>query len=486
MAYKRARPLFIYQGRQNNRLLNNKYKSMEEILFRLGSQVEALQVENAAVVQQAYHWIMTWLHQGQQYLQNFISEEYAQQIKNLASLIINSLNKALIQIQYQIHCAQINSRDLYHHIGSLYSNDGYNIGLHWRQTAKRIQYMKAIICHHNIGIEGVSVIDDAEVPMIEKSNEILIQVKAASVNRVDVRICSGYSKFYRRFFNNGKDIPIVLGRDCSGIVIDIGQNVASFDAGDEVFLAIPSWRPGTMAEYLVIAENQVAKRPKRITFEASASLPYAGCIAWDTLVNKSGIEEGNAKGKRFLIVGGSTPVGCILIQLIKLWGGHVSAMCMRHATKVLRTLGAEDIIPLDGSDIAKELGLHDRYHVIFYTDDQLIDIRILKKRLLPHGLFVSTLPASLTSDSLGFIFGMLFAAQVRVKLLFQYLFGINTYNYNDGMKIKPSILEIIRELVDADQLQSVVGAAFRPNHAEQALQHVLGTHAIGSTIIKFQ
>ncbi|XP_015126589.1 reticulon-4-interacting protein 1 homolog, mitochondrial [Diachasma alloeum] len=478
---------------------------MEEILFRLGSQIEALQIESSAAAQQAYHWIMTWLSQGQQYLQNFFTDEYAQQIKNLGSLIIHLLNRALEQIQYQIHCAQINSRDLYHHIASLYSNDvsrrdiafcalgitigsvvGYNIGLNWRQMAKRIQYMRAVICHHYIGIEGVSIIDDAEVPTIEKSNEILIQVKAASVNPVDVKICSGYSKSYRRIFNTGKDLPIVLGRDCSGVVIDIGQNVVSFDAGDEVFLATPSWRSGTMAEYLVVAENQVAKRPKRITFEASASLPYAGCIAWDTLVNKSGVEEGNAKGKRFLIFGGSTPVGCILIQLIKLWGGHVSAICRMNAAKVIRALGADDIIPLDQSDIEKELELHDRYHAIFYTYEQSIDIRILKKRLLPYGSFVSTLPASLTSDSLGLVFGILFAAQVRVKLLLQYIFGIDTYHYNDGVKIKSSTLEIIRELVDADQLQSVVGAAFRPNHAEQALQHVLGADAIGSTIIKFQ
>lgn len=66
------------------------------------------------------------------------------------------------------------------------------------------------------------------------------------------------------------------------------------------------------------------------------------------------------------------------------------------------------------------------------------------------------------------------------------MFGRSINQWNEGGKIKSSYLEILRELVDADQLQSVVGAAFRPNHIEQALQHVMDPDAIGSTIIKFR
>ncbi|XP_011311493.1 reticulon-4-interacting protein 1, mitochondrial isoform X2 [Fopius arisanus] len=478
---------------------------MEEILFRLGSQIEALQVASSATAQQAYQWLMPWLAPGQQYLQNIYNNQYAQQIKGAGSWIINFFNRSLELIKFQFRCAQINTRNFYQHIGILYLNDvsrrdiafcalgitigtliGYNIGLNWRQTSKRTQYMKAIICHHYVGIEGVAVIDDAELPIIQRSNEVLIQVKAASVNPVDVKICSGYSKYYRRIFNHGNDLPIVLGRDCSGVVIDIGQDVMGLDIGDEVFLSTPSWGVGTMAEYIVVTEKRVAKKPKRITFEASASLPYAGCIAWDSLVNKSPVEEGNAKGKRFLVYGGSTPVGCILIQLIKLWGGYVSVICRADAVKVIKALGGDDIISVENSDIEMELELRNRYHAVFHTSQEPIDIRILKKRVISYGSFVSTLPEPLISDSLGFFLGNLFAAHLRVKLLFQYIFGIDCYLYNDGAKIKSSTLEIIRELVDADKLQSVVCAAFRPNYAEQALQHVSGLNAIGSTIIKFQ
>lgn len=82
-------------------------------------------------------------------------------------------------------------------------------------------------------------------------------------------------------------------------MVGIGRSVINFDIGDEVFLAVPSWAPGTMAEYIVVPETRVAKRPKLFTFEASASLPYCGCLAWDALVNRSTIQEGNARGKRY-------------------------------------------------------------------------------------------------------------------------------------------------------------------------------------------
>lgn len=90
-----------------------------------------------------------------------------------------------------------------------------------------------------------------------------------------------------------------MGRDCSGIVTDIGRNVIDFDIGDKVFLAVPSWSIGTMSEYIVVPETRVFKMPKNLPFEASASLPYSGCIALDALINHSVIKEGNASGKRY-------------------------------------------------------------------------------------------------------------------------------------------------------------------------------------------
>ncbi|XP_012166333.1 reticulon-4-interacting protein 1 homolog, mitochondrial [Bombus terrestris] len=480
---------------------------MDEIWFHLSNQVETLQIQTSLFAQQGQQWVITWLTQARQIFYKLYENQTMQNVKDIVQHILIWIENAWEQLQHRYYNTHFNVRVLYGQIESLYTNGaskrelafcltglvvgtllGYYAGVNWGHVSHHMHHIKAIICHHYIGIEGVSMIDDAEMPMIERSNELLVQVKAASVNVVDTKICYGYSKIYRRLLNSGKhkELPVTLGRDCTGIVIGIGQSVINFDIGDEVLLAVPSWAPGTMAEYIVVPETQVVKRPKLFTFEASASLPYNGCLAWDALVNRSAIQEGNAKGKRVLIYGGNTPVGCILTQLVKLWGGHVVTMCKQNAIPVSKALGADDVIPLDDSDVEKELQLHDKFDTIFYTGGQPINERILKQHLASYGFYVSTVPEQLTSDSLGLVFGSIFAGCVRIKLLIQYVLGFNMHQWKEGSKINATYLQALCDLVDADQLQMVVDRVYGPHNIEQALYHILDPNAIGSTIITFQ
>ncbi|XP_033333124.2 NAD(P)H oxidoreductase RTN4IP1, mitochondrial [Megalopta genalis] len=477
---------------------------MDEIWFHLSNQFETLQVHTYAVVQQGQQWITDWLIQARQFFQELNSHHNVQNVKEIIQSILSWFAKAWEEIQFQYYNTHFSVKSFYR---NLCNNEvskrelafcltglimgtvlGYYIGTNWGYSMHHMHHIKAIICHQYIGIEGVSMIDDSEMPMTQRPNDLLIQVKAASVNIIDTKICSGYSKIYRRLLNSGihRELPVTLGRDCTGIVVGIGQGVINFDIGDEVFLAVPSWAPGTMAEYIVVPETRVVKRPKLFTFEASASLPYNGCLAWDALVNRSTIREGNAKGKRVLIYGGNTPIGCILTQLVKLWGGHVCTICRPSAISTSKALGADNIIALNGSSLEKELQLYDKYDAIFYTGGQPIDERILKQRLVPYGSYVSTTPEQLTSDSLGFISGSLFAGWVRIKLIIQYMFGFNMQQWKEGSKLNVTYLQALSDLVDADQLQVVVDRVYAPHNIEQALQHVLDPDAIGSTVITFQ
>ncbi|KAK2579490.1 hypothetical protein KPH14_010803 [Odynerus spinipes] len=479
---------------------------MDEILFRISTHLETLQVQSSLVIQQGQQWLTTLLAHCQRYIQELYSDQHVQHMKNAIFNLLRHIEKCWEQLQFQYYSIHFNTVQFYQQLATLGANEvtrreivfciagitigtliGYYIGKNWGRYAYHMHHIRAIICHHYIGIEGVSLIDDAEMPMIQRSNDILIQVKAASVNIVDAKICHGYSKTYRRLLNSGrqKEIPVTLGRDCAGIIVDIGQSVINFDIGDEVFLAVPSWASGTMAEYIVIPETQVAKRPKRYFYEIAASIPYAGCIAWDALVNRSVIKEGNAKGQRVLIYGGNTPVGCILIQLVKLWGGYVVTTCRENAVPVMSALGADEIITLNKSDIEKELELHDKFNAIFYTGGPPIESHILKKHLHPYGSYATTKPENLTSDSLGFISGSIFAGCVRVKLLIQYIFGFNMHQWKEGSIINAEYLQTLSELIDADKIQPVIDRVYAPHHIEDALHHVLDPDAIGSTIIKF-
>ncbi|XP_011262065.1 reticulon-4-interacting protein 1, mitochondrial isoform X1 [Camponotus floridanus] len=478
------------------------YRNLNVLQKKIWGKVQA-----SVAVQQAQQSCMTWLVQLREFILQLFDEQYTQYAKDIVLRMVTSVQRSWQEVQFQFYNAQWNTVDYYRQLGTMWANKvsrretmycltgiaigtviGYYIGVNWKPPSFHIHHIKAIACHHYYGIEGVLMIDDVEMPTIKKSNDLLIQVKAASLNVIDTKICSGYSKIYRRLLNSGKQkqLPVTLGRDCAGVIVDIGQDVINFDIGDEVFLAVPSWAPGTMAEYIIVPETQVVRRPKSCNFEASASLPYNGCLAWDALVNRSIIKEGNAKGKRILIYGGNTPIGCILTQLVKLWGGYVVTACRIDAEPVLKALGADEVIIIGEIDIEKELQLHDKYDAIFYTDSQPFQEHILKKFLLPHGSYVSTIPEQLRSDSLGFICGTIFAGCVRVKLLIQYMFGFNMHQWKEGAKLNVAYLRALCELTDANQLQTVVDRVYAPYNIERALLHVLDPNSIGSTIITFQ
>ncbi|XP_014478782.1 PREDICTED: reticulon-4-interacting protein 1 homolog, mitochondrial-like [Dinoponera quadriceps] len=478
---------------------------MDEIWFHLSNQIESLQIQASVVAQQGQQWCILWLSQLRQFLQQLSNEESIQHVKDIALHIAASTQSSLKDIQIHFHNTHWNTIDLCRQLGILCAGKisrrdaifcitgvavgtmvGYYMGVNTKLPYNSYTNVRAIACYRYDDLENVFIMEDREVPTIIKPKELLICVYAASVNVVDTKICSGYSKFYRRLLNSGKQkgLPVTLGRDCAGMIMHIGRSVINFDVGDEVFLAVPSWAPGTMAEYIIVSETQVAKRPKSCSIETCASLPYNGCLAWDALVNRSVIKEGNAKGKTVFIYGGCTPIGCILTQLIKLWGGYVLTTCRRKAKPVMKTLGADDVIIIGEENIEQNLQLYYGFDAIFYTDsNEPFEERILRKYLKPNGSYVSTVPEQLTSDSLGFICETIFAGCVRIKLLVQYIFGFNVHQWNEGAKLNVAYLRVLRELVDAKQLQPVVGQVYTLNGFRRALSQVLDPNSIGSTII---
>lgn len=97
------------------------------------------------------------------------------------------------------------------------------------------------------------------------------------------------------------ELPFTLGRDCTGIITDIGQNVTRLEIGDEVWVSIPFWHPGTLCQTFLVSENKVSQKPKKIGFESACSLPYAGSVALEAL-EEVNINIENASNKRFVFV----------------------------------------------------------------------------------------------------------------------------------------------------------------------------------------
>jgi zinc-binding alcohol dehydrogenase family protein len=170
--------------------------------------------------------------------------------------------------------------------------------------------------------------------------DLLVEVKAISVNPVDFKIRSGSAPL-------AGDEYRILGWDAAGIVRTTGPEVTLFKPGDEVFYAGSLIRKGTNAELHLVDERLVGCKPKNLDFPQAAALPLTSLTAWELLFDRLGVKPGKpAAAESLLIIGGAGGVGSILIQLArKLTGLTVIATASRQETRQwCLDLGAHHVI----------------------------------------------------------------------------------------------------------------------------------------------
>lgn len=142
-------------------------------------------------------------------------------------------------------------------------------------------------------------------------HELLVKIKAIAVNPVDFKIRQNAAK------DSTLEQPKIIGWDASGIVEAVGENVTLFNVGDEVYYAGDITKPGCNAEFQLIDERIVGKKPKTLTDEAAAAMPLTALTAWEILFDRIRISPEKDKNKTILIIGGAGGVGSIAIQLAK-------------------------------------------------------------------------------------------------------------------------------------------------------------------------
>jgi len=145
-------------------------------------------------------------------------------------------------------------------------------------------------------------------------NDLLVQVKAASVNPIDFKIRDGQTRRMLPY-----KFPLILGNDGSGVVVEAGAAVTRFKPGDAIFARLEKNRIGAFAEYAVMSESVVAMKPRRLSFIEAASIPLVGLTSWQALLDVAGLES----GRKVLIHAGFGGVGAFAIQLAKHLGATV-------------------------------------------------------------------------------------------------------------------------------------------------------------------
>lgn len=227
---------------------------------------------------------------------------------------------------------------------------------------------------------GPEVIEIAEVARpVPKSHEVLIKVFAASVNPVDWKIRKGNLKKIL-----SKKFPKILGIEFSGVIEETGENVNEFKIGQRVF-AGKDYEGGGYAEYAIAEAARTILIPDGISHEEASTMAVAGMTALQGLRNKGKIKP----GMDVIVNGASGGVGTYAVQIAKVLGARVTAVCSAKNFDLLKRLGADVLIDYKETDFTR---LPKKYNIVFDAVGYRSfwqTYRVLKKK----GIYVNISPS---------------------------------------------------------------------------------------------
>ncbi|MEE2036296.1 NADP-dependent oxidoreductase [Nocardiopsis sp. CT-R113] len=303
-------------------------------------------------------------------------------------------------------------------------------------------------------------------------HDVLVRVEAAGVNQLDEKIRVGEFKQILPY-----RLPLILGHDVAGTVIDVGAEVRGFEPGDQVYSRPDKDRIGTFAERIAVAEADLALKPSSISMVEAGSLPLVALTAWQALV-----ERGNVgPGQKVLIHAGAGGVGSIAIQLAKHLGAHVATTAGASSAGFVRELGADTVIDYRSQDFEQLLDGYDLVLDSLGGKNLEKSLRVLR----PGGkaIGISGPPDPDFAREIGLnpllrlaITGLSAGIRRQAKKLgvtYEFLF----------MRADGNQLRRISALVDAGKLRPVVGRVFPFEQTPQALQALARGGVRGKTVI---
>lgn len=231
------------------------------------------------------------------------------------------------------------------------------------------------ILYHHYGPPDVLEYTDVEKPS-PAADEVLIRVRAASVNPYDWHFLRGRPSFLLLFTGISKPKSPRLGADVAGIVEGSGPRVTRFKPGDAVY----GTGKGAFAEYACAPEKSLALKPESLTFQQAASIPIAGITALQGLRDCGQLKP----QQRVLINGAAGGVGTFAVQIAKSFGAHVTGVCSTRNLELVRSIGADCVIDYTREDFTHS---GQAYDVVF----DLVGnhpLSALRRALHPKGIYV--------------------------------------------------------------------------------------------------
>ncbi len=318
--------------------------------------------------------------------------------------------------------------------------------------------MKAIL-HASYGPPELLQFREVETPT-PKGNQVLVKVRAASVNAGDYRMMRARPILIRLMvggFLRPKDPR--FGSDVAGRVEAVGEDVKQFWPGDEVF----GCAKGAFAEYVLAREAYLALKPANSSFEEAAAVPVAALTALQGLRDTGGIRPGQA----VLIQGASGGVGIFAVQLAKSFGAEVTAVCSPRNLDMARSMGADHVIDYTKEDFTRN---RQRYDLIFAVNGYH-SLSAYKRALNPQGIYVcagGTMPQFFQAMLLGS-----FMSRNGDKKMCT--MGI--------AKIIQKDLVYLGELLEAGKIVPLIDGRYPLSAVPEAMRYVEEKHAQGKVVI---
>ena len=210
--------------------------------------------------------------------------------------------------------------------------------------------MKAIVIDR-YGTPDVLRLEEVATP-VPGDGEVLVRVRASSVNPYDWHFLTGRPKLFRPAFGLLKPKYRILGADLAGQVEAVGPGVTHFVSGDEVYGQAAA---GTYAEYATMAETELAPKPSNLTFEQAAAVPLAGFTALQAIRDQGKVQP----GQKVLINGASGGVGTLAVQIAKSYGAEVTGVCSTTNVDMVRSIGADRVIDYTRDDFTSDSRRYD-------------------------------------------------------------------------------------------------------------------------------
>ena len=324
--------------------------------------------------------------------------------------------------------------------------------------------MKAVV-RDRYGTTDVVRIAEVEKPT-PTDDQVLVAVKAASVNRADIDALGPRPAFARLFMGIRRPRSHGLGLDVAGVVEAVGPAVTRFKPGDRVFGDLFTFSIGTFAEYACAPERGFRAIPDHLSFEEASTLPHAGTLAMQGLRMRDG--RTFKAGDKVLIDGASGSVGPFAVQVAKSMGAEVTGVTSTAKLELVRSLGADHVIDYTTTDYTKT---GERYDWIVAVDAHH-PIRTARRALRPSGVYL-TLGGNTAAIIGGVVLGPL--ASLGSDRWSGLMLWWKPFNADDMARLTGLIAE--------GKVKPVIERTYRLDEAIDALRHVEAGRVMGKVVI---